>query len=473
MDKFDLIVIGAGPGGYVAAVRAAQLGMRTACIERDPRPGGVCLNVGCIPSKALLESTEYFSIAKNRLGEHAITVKGVSVDLTALMKRKEKIVAGLTETVRNLMEGSGVRLIRGSARLISATEIEVLDPDRASARYGAKAVILATGSEPIPLPFLPFDGQRVVSSTEALEFESVPGRLGIVGGGYIGLELGSVWARLGSDVTVIELLPRIAFTLDGQASRLLERLLRQDGLNFHLNTKVTGAENAGSAVRLFLDPGDGKREEAEFDRVLVAVGRRPLVRGLGIDELGIRLDSKGFVMVDEDYRTNISGVYAIGDLAPGPMLAHKASAEGIAAVERLAGLACELNYDAIPAVIYTSPEAASVGKTEEELRSLGVDYRSAVFAFRGNARAQCLGGTDGFVKVLAHSRSGRILGVHIIGQRASELIAECVIAIESHMSAEELSRAVHAHPSLSEAVRESAAMLPGRQKSRDLQGAGH
>ncbi|HYA43161.1 MAG TPA: FAD-dependent oxidoreductase, partial [Syntrophobacteraceae bacterium] len=252
-----------------------------------------------------------------------------------------------------------------------------------------------------------------------------------------------------------------------QAGRLLERLLRQDGLNFRLNTKVTGAENAGSAVRLFLEPGDGVQEEAEFDRVLIAVGRRPLVHGFGIDELGIRLDSRGFVMVDEDYRTNIPGVYAIGDLAPGPMLAHKASAEGIAAVERIAGLASELNYDAIPAVIYTSPEAASVGKTEEELKSLGVEYGSAVFPFRGTARAQCLGETDGFVKILAHSRSGRILGVHIVGQRASELIAECVIAIKSHMSAEELSRAVHAHPTLSEAVHESAAILLKGQKNKN------
>jgi dihydrolipoamide dehydrogenase len=459
MDKFDLIVIGAGPGGYVAAIRAAELGMKTACIERDPRPGGVCLNVGCIPSKALLESTEYCNIAKNRLGEHAITVEGVSIDLAALMERKERIVAGLTENVRKLMEGSGVRLIRGSARLISAAEIEVLDPDGTSTRYGAKAIMLATGSEPVHLPFLPFDGQRVVTSTEALEFESVPKRLGIIGGGYIGLELGSVWARLGSEVTVIEVLPRIAFTLDGQVSRFLERLLRGEGINFRLNTKVTGAENAAGAVKLFLDPGEGKKEEAEFERVLVAVGRRPLVRSLGADDIGIRLDSRGFIMVDENYRTNIAGVYAIGDLAPGPMLAHKASAEGIAAVERIAGLPGEVDYDSIPSVIYTSPEVASVGKTEDELKSLGVAYRSAVSSFRGNARAQCLGETNGFVKILARSGSGRILGAHIIGQRASELIAECVIAIKSHMNAEELSRIVHAHPTLSEAVHESAAML--------------
>jgi dihydrolipoamide dehydrogenase len=458
-EKFDLIVIGAGPGGYVAAIRAAELGMKTACVERDARPGGVCLNVGCIPSKALLESTEHYGIVKNRLGEHGIRVEGVSIELTRLMERKEKIVSGLTENVRKLMEGSGVRLIRGSAHLKSAREIEVLDPDRTPTRYSAGALILATGSEPVQLPFLPFDGERVVTSTEALKFESVPKRLGIVGGGYIGLELGSVWARLGSDVTVIEVLPRIAFTLDGQAGRRLERLLRRDGLNFRLKTKVTRAENAGGAVKLSLDSGDGKEQEAEFDRVLVAVGRKPLVRGLGVDELGIRLDPRGFIIVDENYRTNVPGVYAIGDLIPGPMLAHKASAEGIAAVERIYGLASEVDYDSIPAVVYTSPEVASVGKTEEELKTLGVDYRPAVYPFSGTARAQCLGETDGFVKILARSGSGRILGVHIIGPRASELIAECVIAIQSHMSAEELSRTIHAHPTLSEAVRESAAML--------------
>jgi len=335
----------------------------------------------------------------------------------------------------------------------------VLDPDMTSTRYGAGAVMLATGSEPVQLPFLPFDGKRVVSSTEALQFESVPERLGIVGGGYIGLELGSVWARLGTVVTVIEVLPRIAVALDAQVGRTLDRLLRRQGFNFRLQTKVIRAGNAEGGVKLFLDTGDGKEEEAEFDSVLVAVGRKPLVRGLGADELGILLDPMGFIIVDENYRTNVPGVYAIGDLIPGPMLAHKASAEGIAAVERIAGLAGEVNYDAIPAVVYTSPEVASVGKTEEELKNFGADYRSAVYPFSGTGRARCLGETDGFVKVLAHSRSGRILGIHIIGPRASELIAECVVAIQSHTTADQLSQTIHAHPTLSEAVRDSAAML--------------
>ncbi len=458
-EQYDLIVIGAGPGGYVAAIRAAELGMKTACVEKDARPGGVCLNVGCIPSKALLESTENYHIAKNRLGEHGIRVEGVSIDLAALMERKQTIVAALVENVRKLMERSGVRLIRGSARLKSAREVEVSAPDSGLSSYSAKAVLLATGSEPVELPFLPFDDRLVVNSTGALEFESVPERLGIVGGSFIGLELGSVWARMGSRVTVIELLPRIAFTLDGQVGRLLERLLARQGIDFRVKTKVVRAEKSTRNVRLFLDTGEGRQEEAVFDKVLVAVGRKPLVRGLGLDELGIRLGPGGFVMVDEDYRTNVPGVYAIGDLIPGPMLAHKASAEGVAAVERLAGLSSEVDYDSIPAVLYTSPEAASVGKSEQELKELGVDYKLAVYPFTGTGRAQCQGETAGFVKILASARSGRVLGVHIIGPHASELIGECVVAVRSHLSARELSRTVHAHPTLSEAVHESAAML--------------
>ncbi len=458
-EQYDLIVIGAGPGGYVAAIRAAELGMKTACVEKDAHPGGVCLNVGCIPSKALLESTENYHIAKNRLGEHGIRVEGVSIDLAALMERKQTIVAALVENVRKLMERSGVRLIRGSARLKSAREVEVSAPDSGLSSYSAKAVLLATGSEPVELPFLPFDDRLVVNSTGALEFESVPERLGIVGGSFIGLELGSVWARMGSRVTVIELLPRIAFTLDGQVGRLLERLLARQGIDFRVKTKVVRAEKSTRNVRLFLDTGEGRQEEAVFDKVLVAVGRKPLVRGLGLDELGIRLGSGGFVMVDEDYRTNVPGVYAIGDLIPGPMLAHKASAEGVAAVERLAGLSSEVDYDSIPAVLYTSPEAASVGKSEQELKELGVDYKLAVYPFTGTGRAQCQGETAGFVKILASARSGRVLGVHIIGPHASELIGECVVAVRSHLSARELSRTVHAHPTLSEAVHESAAML--------------
>lgn len=457
-DEFDLIVIGAGPGGYVAAVRAAELGMRTACVEKDSNPGGVCLNVGCIPSKALLESTEYYHFAKTRFSEQGIDASDITFDLNRLMERKRKIVSGLGDNVRKLLEDNGVRLVRGTARLKSNREVEVLGPEGDSTLLRAGHILLAAGSEPVPLPFLPFDGKRVVSSTECLEFESVPGRLGIVGGGYIGLELGSVWARLGSEVTVVEVLPRIAITLDAQVGRMLERLLRKQGLSFRLKTKVTRSETTESGVKLILDTGE-KEEEAVFDKVLVAVGRRPLSRALSAEEMGIRLDPRGFITVDGSYRTSIPNIYAIGDLVPGPMLAHKASAEGIAAAESMAGLQSEVDYDAIPAVVYTSPEVASVGKTEEELKKLGVEYRAGVFPFAGTGRARCLGETDGFVKILSHARSDRVLGVHIIGPRASELIGECTLAIRYNMTSENLRRTIHAHPTLSEAIHEAAGAL--------------
>lgn len=462
-ERFDLIVIGAGPGGYVAALRAAELGMKTACVERDPNPGGVCLNVGCIPSKVLLESTEYYHFAANRFDEHGIRASELTMDLARLMERKRTIVSGLGDNVRKLLEENKVRLIRGTARLKSNEQVEVLGVDETAANFSAGAVVLAAGSEPASLPFLPFDGKRVVSSTEALEFDSVPKRLGIVGGGYIGLELGSVWRRLGAEVTVIEVLPKIAATLDGQVARLLERLLRRQGIGFRLGTRVVNSAPAQDGMKLILE-SNVKEEETVFDKILVAVGRRPLTRGLGLEELGILLGPGGFIAVDEQYRTNVPGIYAIGDLVPGPMLAHKASAEGIAAVECMAGLASEVNYDAIPAVVYTSPEVASVGKTEEELKDLGIAYRQGVYPFAGTARARSLGETDGFVKILAHAHSERILGVHIIGPRASELIAECVLAIKSHMKAEDLRRTIHAHPTLSEAVHESAALLAGVRK---------
>jgi dihydrolipoamide dehydrogenase len=454
LEQFDLIVVGAGPGGYVAALRAAELGMKAACIEKDPNPGGVCLNVGCIPSKALLESTEDYVLVRKRFGEHGIGVENVEMDLRKLMNRKRTIVSGLGDNVRKLLEAGKIPLISGTARLASDKIVEVRG-EEGTASFRAGTILLATGSEPIRLPFLPFGGKSVVSSTEALEFDSVPNRLGIVGGGYIGLELGSVWARLGSDVTVIEVLPRIAAALDGQTGRLLERLLKRQGLKFRLGTKVIRSEPAGDGVKLILETG-GKEDDARFDKVLVAVGRKPLIRDLGLQELGIRLDSKGFVVVDEKYRTNVPHILAIGDLIAGPMLAHKASAEGIAAVECLAGLPGSVDYDAVPSVIYTAPEVASVGKTEDELKGLGINYGASVYPFAGVARARCLGETEGFVKILAHSRSGRILGVHIIGPRASELIAEAVLAVRFHMRTEDLRNTIHAHPTFSEAVHESA-----------------
>lgn len=450
---FDLIVIGAGPGGYTAALRAADLGMKVACIEKEPAPGGVCLRAGCIPSKVLLESTENYYQARNRFSEHGIGIEKISMNLSRLMERKDRIVAGLSENVRRLLSDGKVELVHGTAKVMPNHEVMVRAGESETVLRGGR-ILLAAGSEPVQLPFLPFNGRTVVSSTEALSFETVPRRLGIIGGGIIGLELGSVWRRLGSEVTVIEMLPGIVSMLDGQIARLLDRLLRKQGLKFHLGTKVVHAEQGANEVRLTLDTA-GRSETSSFDRVLVAVGRKPLTRGLGIKEHGVRLDPGGFVAVDESYRTSLAGVYAIGDLVPGPMLAHKASAEGIAAVEAMAGVPGDVDYDAIPSVIYTSPEVASVGKNEEELQRLGVDYNASVYPFAGTGRAQCMGKTDGFVKTLTHARSNRILGMHIIGPHASELIAECVFAIRAHARVQDLLRSVHAHPTLSEAVRES------------------
>lgn len=464
-ESFDLIVIGAGPGGYVACVRGAQLGMKVACVEKDSRLGGVCLNVGCIPSKALLDSSELYYTAGERLAEHGIRVGETTLDLAALMARKDQVVKGLTDNVRALLEGNKVRIIRGVARLLGGGKVEVSAGQNSGERsttLTARNILLATGSEPVALPWLPFDGKRIVSSTEALSFDSVPEHLGIVGGGYIGLELGSVWKRLGAKVTVIEMLPRIAATLDSQVSRTLERILKKQGIAFRLKTRVVDASVQNESVHVSIET-DGQREELRFDRLLVAVGRRPLTRGAGLEELGVLLAPRtGQVLVDAAYRTNVEGVYAIGDLIPGPMLAHKASAEGIAAVECMAGLPGEVNYDAIPAVVYTQPEVASVGLTEEEVKDRGVAYSTGHYPFSGAPRARCLGETEGFVKVIAHTTSDRILGVHIIGPHAADLISECVLAMELGGSSEDIARAVHSHPTFGEALQEAAGAVTKR-----------
>lgn len=462
MARFDLVVIGAGPGGYVAAARAAQLGMKVACVERDERLGGVCLRVGCIPSKALLDSSELYAAARSRLAEHGIEVGKVRLDLPTMLARKDRVVADLTGAVQTLLERAGVEIVRGAARLAGPHEVAVQPvggkggSDR-RATVEARAVLLATGSEPVEVPALPVDGKRIVTSTEALAFEAVPKRLGIVGGGYIGLELGSVWARLGSEVTVIEALPRIVSTADGQVGRALERSLKKQGLSFRVKTRVVEARATAGGVKAVLEGEGGERESFSCDRLLVAVGRRPLTRGLGLEEAGVDLDARtGRVRVDAAYRTSAPTVYAVGDLVDGPMLAHKASAEGIAAVEAIAGLGGEVNYDAVPSVIYTHPEAASVGLTEEQAKARGAPYCTGVYPFGGNGRARCAGQAEGFVKVLAHRASGRLLGVHIVGPRASDLLAEAVLAVELGVGAEALARTVHAHPTFGEALMEAA-----------------
>ena len=458
-STYDLVVIGGGPGGYTAAARAAQLGLKTVCVERRPRLGGVCLNVGCIPSKALLDSSEVFHLAKTRFGDHGISTGEVAMDIGRMMARKEQVVKELTDNVRKLLEAHKVEILHGTATLAGKDRVEVAgDLPRT---LTARNIILATGSEPASVPGIPFDGQRIVSSTEALQFDAVPQTLGVIGGGYIGIELGSVWLRLGAKVTVIEMLPDIVSAMDGQVNRRLLRVLKKQGFDFRLETRVQRAQAHGEKVQVAVEAG-GKSETLEFDRLMVSVGRRPLTQGLGLEKAGIDTDPKtGWVRVDASLRTNVPNIFAVGDIVPGPMLAHKASAEGIAAAQVIAGKFGEVNYDAIPAIVYTAPEAASVGLTEEQVKARGIPYVTGVYPFTGNGRAKCFGDTEGMVKLIAHQKTDRLLGAHIIGPRAAEMIAEAVLAVEFGASLEDIAGTVHGHPTFAEALMEAA--LAGRR----------
>ncbi len=460
-DRYDLVVIGAGPGGYVAAIRAAQLGLTVACVDKRARLGGTCLNVGCIPSKALLDSSEHYAFARGALARHGVTVGDVALDLPAMMARKDKVVKGLTDGVAHLLKKNKIAFVHGTARLAGPGRL-VVSRDDSRTELEAKHVLLATGSESTNLPVLPFDGKDVVSSTEALTFDKVPAHLIVVGGGYIGLELGSVWRRLGAQVTVVEFLPRLLPANDNEIADVLFKSLQKQGMTFHLDAKVTGGAAANGRVSVTAQ-SQGKNLTFEGDKVLVSVGRRPFTEGLGLKEAGVAVDERtGRVLVDEGFQTSVPGVYALGDLIAGPMLAHKAEEEGAALAERLAGQKTCVNHGAIPSVIYTHPEVAAVGQTEEQVRQSGREYRVGRFPFAANGRARCLDETEGLVKVIADAKTDRVLGVHVVGPRASEMIAEAVSVLEFSGSAEDIARTCHAHPTLSEALREAALAVDGR-----------
>jgi len=459
-DRYDVVIIGAGPGGYVAAIRAAQLGFRTACIESRGSLGGTCLNIGCIPSKALLQSSEKFTEAGHSFAEHGVKVGDISLDLGAMMSRKDKVVTTLTRGVEFLFRKNKIDWLKGKARIAAPGRIVLTGSDGGAHEIEANSIIIATGSDSTRLPGIDIDEKRIVSSTGALSLDRVPKRLVVIGGGYIGLELGSVWQRLGARVTVVEVLDHIVPNMDRELGSALQRVLARSGIEFMLSTKLAGIGERQDGLVLELE-GTG-RQTLAADVVLVSVGRRPYTDGLGLEEVGVARDQGGRIIVDDGFATNVSGIYAIGDVIRGPMLAHKAEEEGIALVERLAGQKSHVDYDAVPAVIYTWPEVASVGNTEEELKAAGVSYRTGKFPFTANPRARSNGYTEGFVKILAEAETDRVLGVHIIGPDAGTLIAEAALAKEFGASAEDIARTCHAHPTLSEALKEAALAVGGR-----------
>jgi len=469
-ESYDVVVIGAGPGGYVAALRAAQLGFKTACIDNfknaagKPSLGGTCLNVGCIPSKALLESSENFERVLHKFGAHGISVKEAAIDVPTMIARKQKIVDQFTGGIAGLFRKNKVASVHGTGVFASAGDgytIEVRDGAK-SQSLQAKNVIVATGSVPRALPFAPFDGELVLDNAGALALESTPKRLGVIGAGVIGLEMGSVWRRLGSEVTVLEALPGFLQAADEAIAKEALKVFTKDlGLVVHTGVQVTSVEKRSSFVSVAYE-GGGKSQRLDVDCLIVAVGRGPNTQGLGAEQVGLKVDGRGFIEVDADCRTNLPNVYAVGDVVRGPMLAHKAMEEGVAVAERIAGQAAHVNLDHVPWVIYTSPEIAWVGRTEQSLREAGVKYRSGQFPFMANGRARALGEPTGFVKMLADADTDRILGVHIIGPFASELISEAVVAMEFDASSEDIARIVHAHPSLSEVMHEAALAVDKR-----------
>jgi dihydrolipoamide dehydrogenase len=455
--EHDLVVIGAGPGGYVAAIRAAQLGLNVACVEKEPALGGTCLRIGCIPSKALLESSERVWEAREKFSAHGISTGEIKVDLATMLKRKEHVVSTLTKGVDTLFKKNKITRYAGIGR-IERPGIVRVDNDQGSRELAAKHIIIATGSKPATVPGIELQGDLIGTSTEALSYPETPKHLVVIGGGYIGLELGSVWRRLGAKVTIIEFLDRILYGMDAEIAAEAKKIFEKQGLEFRLGTRVTSAKAENGRCVVAYEGG----EPIRCDRVLVAVGRLPNTEGLGLDQLPLPLHRKGYIPVNERFATSIDGIYAIGDVIPGPMLAHKAEEEGVACVEYIVNGHGHVNYEAIAGVVYTNPEIASVGKTEEELKELGREYRKGVCPFRANARARTLGQIDGLVKILADAATDRILGVHIIGPHAGDLINEAAAAISFSASSEDLARTCHVHPTLGEAMREAALAVANR-----------
>jgi dihydrolipoamide dehydrogenase len=461
MADYNVIVIGAGPAGYVAAIRCAQLGMKTACVdnwvnsEGKPSLGGTCLNVGCIPSKALLDSSHHYYFMQQQAAQHGIQCESLTINIATMQARKEKIVKTLTQGITGLFKKNHITFIHGQGRLVSSNEVEIIVPQVNAQIISADYIIIATGSVPTTLPIVPLDKQFIVDSTGALAFDTVPQRLGIIGAGAIGLELGSVWNRLGSQVTILEALPEFLTTADRKIATAALKELKKQGLNIQLNAQVTSATVADHEVTITYQDRQ-EQQQLLVDKLIVAVGRQPNTEGLNTKAVGIKMDEHGFIQVDPSRQTNIPGIYAIGDVIGGPMLAHKGSEEGIMVAERLAGQKSEMSYETIPWVIYTTPEIAWVGQTEEQLKATGTEYKLGQFPFIASGRAKAQGDTTGMVRILVHAHTDQILGVHIFGMVASELIAEAVVAMEFEASAEDLARTIHAHPTLAEAIHEAA-----------------
>nr|WP_321980932.1 dihydrolipoyl dehydrogenase [uncultured Cohaesibacter sp.] len=461
--SYDMVVIGTGPGGYVCAIRAAQLGMKVAVVEKRSTHGGTCLNVGCIPSKALLHASELFEEAGHDFANMGIKVGKPSLDLKAMMGHKQAVIDGNVGGVDFLFKKNKIDVFHGAGKILAAGKVEVTPETGEAQTLEAKAIVIATGSDVAPLPGVEIDEKQVVSSTGALELDKVPGKLIVVGAGVIGLELGSVWRRLGSEVTVVEFLDRILPGMDGEVVKNAQRIFKKQGSDFKLGTKVTGVEKSKKGVKVTLEPAKGgDASELEADIVLVAIGRRPYTEGLGLEEAGVALDERGRVATDGHFKTNVDGIYAIGDVIAGPMLAHKAEDDGVALAETLAGQAGHVDYNLVPGVVYTMPEIAVIGKTEEQLKEAGIAYNVGKFPFTANGRAKAQRHTEGFVKILADKTSDKVLGVHMIGAGVGEMIHEASVLMAFSGSAEDLARTIHAHPTLSEAVKEAALAVDKR-----------